>query len=377
VSSRFPDRLRPGLGNFVGRQTLELASRPGIAVQVIAPLGRRPLAGRSALDELPAEESWKGLTVHRPRFTPLPFLPSTRAAALARRLVPFAAGLHRHSPFEIVSAEFSWPDGPAAVAIGRALGIPVAIKARGMEFERNIREPRKRRLLLAAGRSADALLAVSADVKATMVAAGLAAERIQVHYPAVDQDVFRPADGASTRRRLGVDGALLLAVGNLIPEKGQFLAVEALARIEGATLIVAGSGPERESLLRRAARLGVSDRLRLLGSVPNALLPALYNAADVTIHPSLMEGFANARLESLACGTPLVTTAAGEARRILDRPAAGRIVPADSGAIAAAVSALLADPPAPEAVRATVEAYTWERNAAELEAHLRRAVSRA
>jgi glycosyltransferase involved in cell wall biosynthesis len=377
VSSRFPDRLRPGLGKFVERQTLELASRPGIAVQVIAPLGRGPLAGRSVLDELPGEESWNGLAVHRPRFGRLPFLPSTRPAMLARRLVPLAAELRRRFAFDVVSAEFSWPEGPAAVAVGRALGVPVVIKARGMEFERSLERGAVRRRLLGAGRSADALLAVSADVKAVMVAAGLPPERIRVHYPAVDQAVFRPADGASTRRSLGVDGPLLLAVGNLIPEKGQWLAVEALARLEGATLVVAGAGPERRALLRRAARLGVSDRLRLLGSVPQALLPALYNAADVTIHSSLIEGFANVRLESLACGTPVVTTAAGEAGRTVNRPEAGRIVPAEPEAIAAAVGALLADPPAPEAVRVAVEAFTWERNSAELEAHLRRAVSRA
>jgi teichuronic acid biosynthesis glycosyltransferase TuaC len=96
----------------------------------------------------------------------------------------------------------------------------------------------------------------------------------------------------------------------------------------------------------------------------------------VTLHPSLVEGFGNARLESLACGTPLVTTAVGDASRIVDRPAAGRIVEADARAIARAVRSLLADPPPPDAVRARVSDFSWARQAAELERHLAAAAAR-
>ena len=163
---------------------------------------------------------------------------------------------------------------------------------------------------------------MSGSVKQAMAAIGLPAERIAVHYPAVDTDLFRPGDRGAAKARLGISGPLLLAVGNLIPEKGHWLAVEALARLDGATLIIVGNGPERAALLARARRLGVAERLRLPGSLPHALLPAFFTAADVTVHPSLVEGFGNVRLESLACGTPLVTTAVGEAAH--RRPARGR-----------------------------------------------------
>ena len=131
LSTRFPDRLRPNLGNFVERQTLELAARPGVEVEVVAPLAKLP-----ALDGLPREEVWKGLAVNRPRFPRFGYFPSLRPRALAWRLLPLAKALRERFPFDIISAEFSWPDGPAAIAVGRALGVPVAIKARGMEFER-------------------------------------------------------------------------------------------------------------------------------------------------------------------------------------------------------------------------------------------------
>lgn len=377
LTSRFPDRVRPNLGNFIERQTLELCARPGIEAEVIAPIGRAPfpfsLAASGALDGLPGEEIWKSLRVHRPRFARLPYADRLGPAALARRLAPLAEAIRRRFAFDLVSAEFSWPDGPAAAALGRALGVPVVIKARGMEFEGRARHASTRRQLVAAGRAAQGVLAVSESVKRAMIEAGLPGDRIAVHRPAVDTDLFRPGDRAAAKCGLGVSGPLLLGVGNLIPQKGHRLAVEALALLEDATLILAGGGPERSALLARAWALGVADRLRMPGSVPHELLPAMFAAADVTIHPSLVEGFGNVRLESLACGTPIVTTAVGDGPLIVDRPEAGRIVEPDPAAIAAAVRALLADPPPPEAVRAAALGYGWKRQAAELEQHLRRA----
>jgi teichuronic acid biosynthesis glycosyltransferase TuaC len=349
-------------------------------VEVIAPIGRAPFfpskAGR-ALEALPRRETWKGLGVHRPRFAQLPFLPALRPSALSYVLAPLAAGLRRDFPFDVVSAEFSWPDGPAAVALGRSFAVPVLIKARGMEFERRIAARMTRRQTLAAARAAQGLLAVSGELKEAMVAAGLASDSIAVHYPGVDSGLFRPSDPAAAKRRLGVAGPLLIAVGNLIPEKRQRLAVEALALIDDATLIIAGSGPEAAALGERARRLGVSDRLRLLGSVPHPLLPALFGAADVTLHCSVVEGFGNVRLESLACGTPVVTTSAGEAARVIDSPDYGRVVAAEPAAMAAAVREMLASPPPRQAVREAVRSFTWARNAAQLEGHLRAAVSAA
>jgi len=372
LSSRFPDRLRPNLGIFVERQTLEFAARPGVEVEVVAPYGRVPFLGRSgrAFDALPSRETWKGLEVHRPRYAIFPYLAALRPALLSRALRPLAAELRRHFPFDVISAEFSWPDGPAAIAVGRSLGVPVVIKARGMEFERRTGNASMRRQLLASGLAARRLLAVSSSMKRTMTSIGLPADRIFVHHSGLDTELFRPGDRGAAKARLRISGPLLLAVGNLIPEKGHWLAVEALPRLEGATLIIVGSGRERGALLARARRLGVIDRLRLPGSLPHALLPAFYTAADVTIHPSHVEGFGNARLESLACGTPLVTTAVGDAALIVDRPAAGRIVEPEPGAIAEAVLSLLAEPPSPDAVRESVRDFSWVRQAAELERHL-------
>ena len=76
-------------------------------------------------------------------------------------------------------------------------------------------------------------------------------------------------------------------------------------------------------------------------------------------------------MEALASGTPVVTADIGGAREVIALPAAGRLVPREAGAVAAAVRDILADPPAQDAVRAAAERFSWAANRDSLYAHLR------
>ena len=126
-------------------------------------------------------------------------------------------------------------------------------------------------------------------------------------------------------------------------------------------------------LRAHADALGIGDRVRFLGAVPHDRLPTLYAAADVMALPSASEGLANAWVESLACGTPLVLADIPPAREIIDAPDAGRIVPAEPAAIAKAIGDLLAAPPDRTILSSRTQArFDWDRNGAELAAHLRR-----
>jgi teichuronic acid biosynthesis glycosyltransferase TuaC len=376
LSTLFPDAARPTFGVFVERQTLGLAAQPGVEVRVVAPLGLPPVIGARhprwrALAALPARETWKGLTVHRPRFPLVPGLGALNPYGIVFALAPLLRTIRREFAFDVIDAEFFFPDGPAAIRLGRALGVPVSIKARGHDIHHWGVARGTRGQVLAAGRAAGGMLAVSAALKRDMVALGLPETRIAVHYTGVDLDRFRPtADRAAAKRALGIEGAMLLSVGALIPRKGHDLAIAALGRLPGATLVIVGEGPERARLAATAAAHGVADRVRLLGRQPHEALPALAAAADVAVLVSASEGLANAWVEALACGTPVVISDAGGAAELVDRPAAGRIVARDPQAIADAVSALLAAAPDPEAVRATVRRFTWDENAAALKAHL-------
>lgn len=371
LSERYPDDERPNFGKFVQRQMVELAAVPGVNIEVVAPL--RVTTENAWLSKLPLEEVHHGLRVYRPRYAGERHL---RARALSAALLPLVTKIREHYPFDLVSAEFAWPEGPAAVAIGTALNVPVSIKARGADFELRLGQLESRRHLLAAAHAARGLLAVSNDVKRMMVEAGLGPGEITVHYPAVDLDRFRPADKSEAKAALSLAGPILLTVGNLSGTKGQRLAVEALAQLPDATLLIIGSGPEESALRERVDQLGLKSRVKMFGSLPHEILPAFYAAADLMLHLPEVEGFGNVRLEALACGTPLVTTAPGDAERLIRTQEAGRIVPADASAVAQAVRDLLASPRRPDVVRSVAGEFTWERSTRQLEAYFRKLVGR-
>ena len=115
----------------------------------------------------------------------------------------------------------------------------------------------------------------------------------------------------------------------------------------------------------------MAERVHFAGSVPPAALATLLAAADAMVLPSEREGLANAWIEALACGTPLVITDVGGAREVVRDASAGRIVDRNAQAIAAAVRELLANPPSPQEVAAHAARFSWEENAAQLAEHYR------
>lgn len=374
LSTLFPNAHRPVLGGFVARQTLALAARPGVELEVVAPVGLPlwPLSRHphyAPLAALPAEEEeWHGLKVHRPRFRVWPRLGQRRAARdMAAVLLPVLGDIRARFPFDVIDAEFFWPDGPAAMRLAEALGVPFSIKARGSDIHLWGRAPGIAGQVVEAGRRAGGLLAVSEALKRDMVALGLPAEKIRVHYTGIDLDVFRAAE-----RPPPGDAPRLISVGALIERKGQGIAIEALARLPfaEATLTLVGEGPARPRLEALARRLGLESRVRFLGSRPHEELPALLAGAHVMVLPTMSEGLANAWVEAMACGTPVVTCDVGGAREAIDRPAAGRLVARTPEAVVAGIVDVLRDYPAPAEVRAAAERFSWAANAEALEAHL-------
>ncbi len=375
LASLFPNAVQPTLGGFVARQTQGLAARDDVSLEVVAPVGQPvwPLSRHphyARLRALPQQETFAGMVVHRPRFRVWPAIGTHRAATdLARALIPMLRALHRTTRFDVIDAEYFWPDGPAAVSIGKALGIPVSIKARGSDVHFWGSRRGTGEQVIAAGRAAAGLLAVSERLRQDMIGLGIPGEAIRVHRTGIDLDLFRPVDRTSAKAALGIEGPLLASAGGLIERKGQHLAIEALTRLPGATLMLVGDGPERGRLVKLARRLGVESRVLMPGSLPHAQLPGLLGAADVVVQPSAAEGLANVWVEAMACGTPVVTCDVGGAREAVDA-GAGRIVGRDAGSIAAAIKDLLSDPPTQEEVRRAASKFSWERNTAELFDHL-------
>lgn len=347
LSSLFPHEVRPYAGAFVEKQLLELTLRKRVELKVVSPLGLVPFpitASRRKLAQLPHLEVWKGLEVHRFRHPVHRSRPAATVGALAARLEPLFQAIRKDFDFDIIDAQTFWPDGVALMDLERKLGVPFSIKARGEDVDHWGAAPETAPMLVEASRRATGLLAVSQGLRANMIKIGMPAERIRVHYTGLDRALFRPRDRAAAKKRLKVEGPLILSVGNLIPRKGHDVVLEAAALLPKVTLWILGGGPEARRLQAKIDAATLGARVRLLGHVPHAMLPALLAAADVTVLASKEEGLANVWVESLACGTPIVTTDVGGARELITNAAAGRIVDRDPRSIATAVDAILSAP---------------------------------
>lgn len=388
VSTLYPNPVNPRFGTFVARSLEALAKRPDWRVTVVNPIGLPPLAlGRyRPLAELPAESIEGGVTIHRPRFTLIPRIGARRnAAAIARACLPLVERIHADTPIDVLDAQFFFPDGPAAADIARKTGLPLSIKARGSDISFWGEQDFARQQMLDAARTATGLLAVSHDLAGQMAAMGMDAAKITVHYTGLDRDRFRPLEHTQLRsqlsRELGFDmpdnAPLLACVGALIERKGQGIAIEALKDIPGARLVLVGKGEDEARLRTLAASEGVADRVFFAGSVDHDLMPLILSAADVMVLPTVSEGLANAWVEALACGTPVVTTDVGGARELISCDTAGRLVDRNRQAVAAGINAVLNAPPRREEVAALTEGFSWEANAAALAAHYERLVGAA
>ena len=379
LSTLFPNPVRPAFGGFVGNQMAALARRDDVDLTMLAPIGVPPWplslrAPYATLAKVPTSSSTAGAVALHPRFRLLPLVGGdSNPQRLARAVLPLVRRLHAECPFDVVDAQFFFPDGPAAAIIAREINVPLTIKARGSDIHRWGARPRALAQIRAAGMQAAQLLAVSAALKQDMVALGLPEERIAVHYTGLDHTRFTPTPRAVARETLGLsEGYFLLATGALIPIKGQTLAIQALAELPGTTLAFAGAGPDETALKALAGRLNLLDRVRFLGQVSHAELPLWLSAADALVLPSEREGLANAWIEALACGTPLIIPDIGGAREVITAPSAGRIADRTPAAIAAAIREILQQSPSQADVTSHAKRFSWETNAAELSGHFHR-----
>jgi glycosyltransferase involved in cell wall biosynthesis len=263
--------------------------------------------------------------------------------------------------FDVIDAHYFYPDGVAAVMLGRYFNKPVVITARGTDINLVPRYALPRRMIRWAAEHAAGMITVCNALKQEMVDLGIDAGRITPLRNGVDLELFQPGDRAALRTRFDMQGFTLMSVGWLEPRKGHDLVISALPAMPDAQLLIAGIGPDRKKLEELAAGLGVADRVRFLGALPQAELRSYYGGADALVLASSREGWANVLLESMACGTPVVASNVWGTPEVVAAPEAGVLMAERTPqALAEAVRRLRSDYPAHEATRRYAERFSWD-----------------
>jgi len=373
-STLFPNVAQPRHGIFLEHRLAHLARAGELEIRHVAPVpyfpSRNPRFGRYAqLASVPRAELRAGLPVTYPRYPLLPRVSMSAAPwLLAGAVLRHVRNIQRSGfDFDLIDAYYLYPDGVAAAALAHILRKPLLLTAFGSDVSQIPAYALPRRALLWATRRAPLTTVVCQALKDELVRLGVPADRIRVILHGVDLKLFQPpADRAALRDSLGLTGPTLISVGHLIDRKGHDFAIRAMPDLPGHTLLIVGDGPRDAALRQLAQGLNLGDRVRFLGHVDQARLPALMGAADVLVNCSDREGIANVLIEAMACGTPVAATAVWGSPEAVTTPAAG-ILLADRSATALVegVHAMQADPRDRAATRRHAETFTWERTAAE------------
>lgn len=260
-----------------------------------------------------------------------PLLP-LRLGRLFRRLRPSCVHTHHIGPLLYA--------GPAA----RLAGVRSRIHTEHDAW--HLSSPDRARLQRLALALAAPTLVADAPHVAEAVAAALHCPPPRVILNGIDVERFRPGDQAAARQRLGLplDVPVIGVSARLEPVKHVDLAIRALASVcpDNVMLAIAGTGSLCDELVALAHRLGLADRVRLLGHVDD--MATFHQAVDVACLSSHAEGLPLSLLEAQACGVPVVATQVGGVAAAVC-PATGRLVaPDDAAALTAGLSDALAAP---------------------------------
>lgn len=186
-----------------------------------------------------------------------------------------------------------------------------------------------------------------------------------VHNP-VDGSVYYPISKAEARAALGLKpaGSVILFVGNLIPQKGVEILIEAARLLQSRgtpfKALVVGSGSQGAELEGLVQGYGLSDQVHFEGSKSQSELFLYYNAADLLVLPSVMESFGLVLVEAMLCGCPVIGRAEVTAE-ILPSESCGYYLPSDNPERwADLIAEALARAWSKDEIRDLSRAYTWE-----------------
>jgi teichuronic acid biosynthesis glycosyltransferase TuaC len=380
LSHMFPSPLDPCAGVFVLEQAKALRDA-GVQVHVVSPTPWAPRWMRfhpSVRKYMVVPRTWvvDDFVVQYPRVPTLPrnmgfFLSGVLFYLSCRGLV---SRLMQELRIDVIHAHTLLPDGFCAVLLGREFGIPVVCTAHGADV--NV-YPRQSNLARRASKwtlqHADHLIAVSENLKKEALTLGGNREITVVRNGAADKG-FQPHPKTEIRNKLGLNivGKVVTFIGYLRAEKGVDYLLQAFAILQhrDTHLCIVGDGPLRDQLTKQAKRLGILEHCIFAGQRPHSEIPFWISASDCVVLPSLSEGFPTILPEVMLCGVPIVATAVGGVpEAVRDQETGWLVPPANSSAIAQALTTLLSDEQVATRLAASAQKWakqslTWNANAA-------------
>jgi len=288
---------------------------------------------------------------------------------------------------DVVHAHF-WMSGWAAARAVRRLNLPLVVTFHALGSVKRRDEgpadtsPLNRiRVEVAVAGAADRIVATAAEEIRELALLGVPNSKVSVVPRGVDLEHFSPSprskDALSVAKRSC--RYRLLSVGRPVPRGGYEIIIEALTWLPETELLIAGGAdrrdvkrePEHDRLAAVADELGVADRVRLVGQIARADMPALMRSADLVVCSPWDQALGTVPLEAMACGVPVVATAVGGTLdTVVDGVTGTLVTPRDPVALAEMVGTLLETPSrraqfAQAGLDRVRNCHSWDRVAAD------------
>lgn len=325
VSSWFPSQINPYRTPFVPA-FIKRFKKAGFEVDIVTKNDK----GEPILDGV-SKELHDSIPVHRINWC----FPLFQMFRLIFKLRPDI--IHVHAPNFFSS--FS-------IVVGKILRTPVLVTIHRVEVM-----PTKNPLLYLARRIAlnlfDRIVVVSEAVKRLTEKCGAYRPKISVVWNSAEEENFRPRSKKKARGSLylPLEKKIILSVGRLAPIKGISYLIRAMPSIlqtQEAILVIIGDGPERSDLQHLVDVLNLQLYVLFLGQMNPKKLALYYNAADVFVSPSLIEGHPVVLLEAMASGLPVIATDVGGNKETVINEVNGFLVPSKNPqALAQAIDVVL------------------------------------
>lgn len=275
---------------------------------------------------------------------------------------------HRRRPFDILHAQYGYPNGWAVLLAARKIGIPTVVSIQGGDghWVGSCCETHRLGMLNVVNHANALLIGCESFATEVVERLGVPRQRFTIVPGAVDVRRFHPAEGFVPGA--AQDPVRLLYHGRVDRRKGSLDFLEALALLRTRDVrfaaTISGIGPDYDSSRDLAAKLDLD--VRFTGYADYAAAPQLYREADVFVSPTYAEGFSNTILEAMASGLPSVSCfAVGVVDCLRDRENGLLVQPGDIPALAQALRDIIENAPLRRRLAATAleecrRTYSWE-----------------
>lgn len=269
--------------------------------------------------------------------------------------------------FDLIHAHFTWPSGAVGVELKRKLNIPVVLTEHThMTLYKELK--RKNKYYIQTWDLCDAIIRVNKKDIPLFLEVGVSHNKIFHIANGYSPSKFKYTSTNEARNALNLpkNRKIIVNISRLYEEKGQKYLIEAASKIstfcDDFLLFIGGSGPLKNQLENQIKDLKLRDHVKLIGFVPDELLPVWMNACDIFVLPSLSESFGVVQMEAMACGKPVVATRNGGSEEIVINDKLGILVePRDPEALAQAILQALEREWDHEYIRAYAQQFTWEK----------------